>query len=413
VTKPNSNHNKFDYDVTIVGGGMVGMAAALALAKLELSVCILEHTEIKNNSHPSYDDRTLVVNRASVCFWQNLGIWDGLTEQLTPINKVHVSNKGHFGSVVFEAEQLGVDALAFIVEAKVLGMALREKIQHNSRTTIICPAQMTAFSVQLNGIEISYKAAGLENSIHSRLMLAADGAQSAIRTKLQLKTEIKSYDQTAVICNITPEYKHHNCAYERLTRTGPTAVLPFVNNRCGFVWACENSQLEQLMAYDDAQFLQAAQAQFGYRLGKFIKVGRRSSYPLYLVKVPIQVKTRTILMGNAAHAMSPVSAQGLNLAVRDVAMLVEIIENALENEIDIGADASLNHYQQNIQQDQQQTMRYTDDLMGWFKIDEPMLAGLRSAGLFAMDQLSAAKSELFSRASGYRGNTTPKLLRVQ
>ena len=389
------------------------MAAALALARLNLSVCLLEHTEIKNNSHPSYDDRTLVVNRASVCFWQNLGIWDDLTEQLTPIDKVHVSNKGHFGSVVFAAAQMGVKALAFIIEAKVLGMALRKKIQHHNNTTIICPAQMTTFSAQADGIEISYKVDGREHNIRSRLMLAADGAQSAIRTKLQLKTEIKSYDQTAIICNITPEFKHNNCAYERLTRTGPTAVLPFVNNRCGFVWACENAQLKQLMAYDDAQFLQAAQVQFGYRLGKFLKVGRRSSYPLYLVKVPIQVKTRTILMGNAAHAMSPVSAQGLNLAVRDVAMLAETIEKAIENKIDIGADANLNHYQQNIQQDQQQTMSYTDDLMAWFKIDEPMIAGLRSVGLFAMDQLSAAKSELFSRASGYRGKATPKLLRAQ
>lgn len=243
-------------------------------------------------------------------------------------------------------------------------------------------------------------------------MLAADGVQSSIRKKLQLETIIKSYDRTAIICNIAPDQRHKHCAFERLTKTGPTALLPFVENRCGFVWTVIKDKADELLQLSDAEFIQQAQAQFGYRLGKFIKVGKRSSYPLYLVTVPIQVKSRTILLGNAAHSMSPVSARGLNLAVRDVAMLSDVIENALNKKIDIGSDEVLNIYQNSIQTDQTQTMSYTDDLMNWFKIDEPMVATIRSMGLVALDQSANTKKALFSRASGYRGNT-PKLLRLR
>jgi 2-octaprenyl-6-methoxyphenol hydroxylase len=242
-------------------------------------------------------------------------------------------------------------------------------------------------------------------------MLAADGVQSSIRKKLQLETRIESYDKTAIICNITPEFKHKQCAYERLTNTGPTALLPFVQNRCGFVWTLEKDKADEILGLSDQDFLKQAQAQFGYRLGKFLKAGKRSSYPLYLVTVPNQVKDRTILIGNAAHSMSPVSAQGLNLAVRDVAQLFDVVENALANSIDIGSIEVLNTYQKSIEKDQSQTMNYTDDLMNWFKLDQSIVASIRSLGMLLLDQASMAKKALFTKVSGYRGNT-PKLLRV-
>ena len=401
------------YDITIVGGGMVGMAAALALSKYDLTICLLENTLAENDTHPSYDDRTLVVNRASICFWKNLGVWDELSEYLTPINKVHVSNKGHFGTVVFDAKQLNVEALAYIVEAKVLGMALKQKIEDNAAITVICPANVTAFTSHASFIEVEYDVNHDKRKLTASLMLAADGVQSFVRKSLQLETQIKSYQRTAIICNITPELKHNNCAYERLTTTGPTALLPFVHNRCGFVWTLTSEKAVEILKLSDEDFIKQAQAQFGYRLGQFIKVGKRSSYPLYLVKVPRQVKSRVILLGNAAHSMSPVSAQGLNLAVRDVAMLVEVLTHSIKNNLDIGADETLNKYQQSIELDQSQTMQYTDDLMSWFKIDESLVSTIRSIGLLTLDHMPAAKSELFTRASGYRGKNTPQLLRYR
>ncbi len=407
MTKPN---NKPDFDIIIVGGGMVGMAAALSLSQLNLSIALLESQVAEGNSHPSYDDRTLVVNQASVNFWKNLGIWQKLKQNITPINKVHVSNKGHFGSVVFDKDELNVNALAYIVEAKILGFALKHACEENESITIIAPASFKQMQHKKKSIEVDYTVGESIHTISAKLMLAADGIQSGVRQQLGLETIIKSYQRTAIICNITPEQKHNNCAFERLTDKGPTAILPFVSNRCGFVWTVENAQSQEILDLSDEDFIQKAQQQFGYRLGKFIKAGKRSSYPLYLVTVPKQVKNRVILIGNAAHGMSPVSAQGLNLAVRDVARLFDVLQEIIQKSQDIGADESLNTYQNAINTDQQQTMRYTDDLMSWFKIDEPLIATLRSISLFAMNQSKHLKQELFHRASGYRGQI-PQLLR--
>lgn len=404
--------NQPEYDVAIVGGGMVGMAAAIVLSRLNLNIVLLENLESQNDTHPSYDDRTLVVNRASIQFWKNIGVWAKLVEDITPVNKVHVSNKGHFGQVTFNADELKVDALAYIVEAKKLGFALKDSIHSIANITVICPALVNEFENQDQQVNITYTIDEINKTVNCQLMLAADGARSKIRQGLNLKTIVKSYDKTAVICNISPEYKHNNCAFERLTKTGPTALLPFVENRCGFVWTLENDKVESVLKLSDDDFILQAQTQFGYRLGKFLKVGTRSSYPLYLVKVPTQVKSRVILMGNAAHSMSPVSAQGLNLAVRDIAMLSDVIESAIKDNKDIGSDETLSSYQTNIDDDQIQTMNYTDDLMNWFKIEDPLVTSIRSMGLLALDQMSTAKKVLFSRASGFRGNT-PKLLRIQ
>jgi 2-octaprenyl-6-methoxyphenol hydroxylase len=408
MTKPN---NQLEFDVTVVGGGIVGMAVALALSHLDLQICLLEHVVAVDDSHPSYDDRTLVVNRASIQFWKNLDIWHTLSDIITPIDKVHVSNKGQFGVVKFDKYTLNVEALAYIVEAKKLGFSLKNRIVETDNIKTICPAQVTEFKEENNQVEITYMIGNARFKHCSKLMLAADGVQSSIRKKLQLETRIQSYERTAIICNITPEYKHNNCAYERLTNTGPTALLPFVQNRCGFVWTVEKEKADKILGLSDSDFLKKAQIQFGYRLGKFLKTGKRSSYPLYLVTVPNQVKNRTILIGNAAHSMSPVSAQGLNLAVRDVAELSDVIENALANSVDIGSNEVLNSYQKNIEKDQLQTMNYTDDLMNWFKIDQSIVASIRSLGMIVLDQTAIAKKTLFSRVSGYRGNI-PKLLRV-
>jgi len=413
VIKPNKNQlNISDYkNIVIVGGGMVGMATALALSRYKLNITLIETIPVIGESHPSYDDRTLVVNRASIRFWTNLRIWQNICDDITPIKKVHVSNKGYFGSVVFDASEYGLEALAYIVEAKVLGINLKQEIEKIDNINIKCPAQVVKIKHKKDDVEVSYKQDDIVHSIKCHLLLAADGAQSEIRSSLELETKIKPYNRKAIICNITPENKHNNCAYERLTNTGPTAILPFVNNRCGFVWTVPENIANEILNLTDEEFLKEAQNQFGYRLGKFIKVGKRSSYPLYLVTVPKQVKSRTILLGNAAHSMSPVSAQGLNLAIRDIANLTDIIAETLEKGQDIGSDDVLSSYQNTVNDDQNQTIKYTDDLMSWFKINNPIVNSFRSLGLLTLNQLSHLKLELFTRASGFRGKTATLLRR--
>lgn len=387
-------------EVVIVGGGLVGMAMALSLAQQGIPNVLIESQCPDLSAHPSFDDRTLVVNPASQQFWQKLGVWSTVKSLTTAINHVHVSNQGHLGVVRFNHTELGVEHLAHVIEAKALAKVLWDLVTKQQHITLLAPATLENFTVNSNHVELTV-AADESTTIQAQLMVAADGAQSQVRKTLKLDTEIKSYQKTAVICNIQTTEKHDNWAYERLTQHGPMALLPF-NDRYGFVWSMPTEQAKQLMTYDDDTFLAQAQHNFGFRKGQFIKLGQRSCYPLYRIQVAKQYAPRVVLIGNAAHSVSPVSAQGLNLAVRGVVRLVSVLSHNKSQEIDLGDVKVLAEYQQASEDDQQRTLSYTDDLMTWFAIDEPLVNGMRSLGLMAIDSNLALKRKIFNTAGGLR-----------
>lgn len=397
-----AQHKKIDDDITIVGGGLVGLAAALSLATEHCSVHLLEAGEaqkIISRQHPSFDDRTLVVNPASRLFWQQLGVWPALAPHSTAINRVHVSQKGRFGSVRFDHEELQVDHLAHVIEAKELGRCLWQQVIQHPYITVSAPAELTGFSTAAQDVLVHYKVHSEEHSHRSRLLLAADGARSSVRRKMGLQTTTKNYHRTAIITNVTTEWPHQHCAFERLTDTGPMALLPF-HDRLGLVWTLPEDQAQQMLSIDDVEFKNALQQAMGYRLGRINRIGQRSAYPLYRIDVPQQYKNRVLLLGNAAHTVSPVSAQGLNLGVRGVQRLSAVISKVQDNGQDIGSDVVLAEYQQQSRPDQKSILQYTDDLMTWFKIDQPVINGLRALGLLAVDSSVGLKRQFYQLAGG-------------
>lgn len=400
-------------NVTVVGGGLVGLATAEALAQQGFSVLLLEAQPPKLAAESSYDDRTLVVGAASRNFWQNLGVWPTVAEEAVAIKSVHVSQRGHFGSAVFTAHELGAAALGHVVEARQLGLALQRQVSANPRVHYLNPARFAGFTKQAENapVNVRYSVAGQpEVTTTCDLLVAADGARSPIRQQLAVPVETHNYGKTAVICTISTAVPHQGRAFERLTADGPVAVLPFRDGRCGFVWSMPTDQAEAMLSANDTAFRQAAQQRFGTRLGRFTRVGRRSSYPLYRITVPRQVADGVVLMGNAAHTVSPVSAQGLNLAVRDVAQLVETLVAARHNELALGSLSVLQQYQTARQEDQTATLRYTDDLMRWFAIERFPVDALRSAALLTAGISVPLQARLFRHGSGFRGHV-PNLLR--
>jgi len=396
-------HKADSCDITIVGGGIVGLAAALSLAGENCSVHVLEAGEpqqILTDQHPSFDDRTLVVNPASRLFWQQLGVWSDLAPLSTVINQVHVSQKGQFGSVHFTHDDLQVDHLAHVVEAKELGRILWQRVTKHPRITLSSPAELTGFTADRTDVSIQYTSDSHVKSHRSQLMLAADGARSFVRQKLALPTRAKNYHRTAIIANVVTELPHQHCAYERFTNSGPMALLPF-KDRLGLVWTLPEKQVEQMFNCDEADFTSALQHAMGYRLGRITRVGKRSRYPLYRITVPQQYKQRVLLMGNAAHTVSPVSAQGLNLGVRGIQRLTRVLTNAIDHQKDLGSDEVLAEYQQQSWPDQQTILQYTDDLMTWFKLDQPLVNGLRSLGLLAVDSSTQLKRQFYQLAAGF------------
>ncbi len=390
----------FSAEVVIVGGGLVGMATALKLAQNGVSSILLE-TQLPDLSmhHSSFDSRTLVVNPASQQFWQELGVWQMVTTSTTVINQVHVSNQGRLGRVLFDKTELEVPALGHVIEAHVLGAVLWEQVKNNSLVQVLAPATMKSFEVTDSAVTVAIEYLGSISQVSASLMVAADGARSTIRTELDLPFATKSYEKSAIICNVSTEKPHNNRAYERLTQTGPVALLPF-HDRYGLVWSNTHEQADELMNLTGPEFMALAQQEIGSRQGRITRVGVRHRYPLYKIKVSKQYQSRVVLMGNAAHTVSPVSAQGLNLAIRGVKRLCALLQQQHVKGGDLGDESLLATYQLDSQKDQDQIMSYTDDLMTWFKIDEPLINGLRSMGLVVIDSQISLKKRLFRLAGG-------------
>jgi 2-octaprenyl-6-methoxyphenol hydroxylase len=237
-------------------------------------------------------------------------------------------------------------------------------------------------------------------------VVAADGANSFIRTHLQIPTETRDYGQTAVICNITPEQAHAGRAFECLTSTGPFAVLPHTGIRCGLVWCVASDEARGLLELDDATFLGRAEERFGDHLGAFLKAGKRTAYPLKLVRAKEDVRDRLVILGNAAHAIHPVGAQGFNLALRDVAVLAEILADDENN--DPGQRGLLDQYSRWRKQDQRGTIATSDGMTRLFAHPSMLAAGLRTSGLIAHALLPSLRRRSALQAMGYRGRV-PRL----
>lgn len=248
---------------------------------------------------------------------------------------------------------------------------------------------------------------GVAHELEARLVVAADGANSFIRNHLQIPTEFRDYGQTAVICNITPEKAHEGRAFECLTETGPFAVLPHTGDRCGLVWSVATEDAQEILDLDDETFIERARQRFGSnKLGDFIQVGRRTAYPLKLARAKEDIRERLVILGNAAHAIHPIGAQGFNLALRDAAVLAEVLADDYEG--DPGESGLLQQYSGWRRQDQRGTIATSDGMTRLFAHPSMLAAGLRTGGLIAHALLPSLRRKSAIKAMGYRGRV-PRL----
>jgi 2-octaprenyl-6-methoxyphenol hydroxylase len=412
------------HDVAIVGGGLVGASLACALAPLGLRVVLLEAVAFRAASQPSYDDRTLALSASSCRILESLNIWPLVAGSATPIREIHVRELDRPGRVVMDPRELGLDRFGHVVEARAFGAAMAAALPALENVRSLCPASVTALQVAEREVIIEYRDGhgnGQRNGqgngqgnaqVRARLVVGADGARSFVREALGVSAESYDYGQTAIICNITPEKKHRGRAFECFTPTGPFAVLPHIGDRCGLVWCAASAEARALLDLRDADFIDRAQLRFGGHLGRFLKIGRRSSYPLRLVRAAEDTRPRAVILGNAAHAIHPIGAQGFNLGLRDAAVLAEVLADAIRKDpaADIGRPATLRRYSEWRAPDQQGTIAYSDGLAKLFANPTGMAAAFRTAGLLAHAFLPPLRRQLAARAMGYRGRT-PRLAR--
>jgi 2-octaprenyl-6-methoxyphenol hydroxylase len=402
------------YDIVIAGGGMVGTSLALALAPLGLRIAVVEAVAPGAALQPSFDDRSTALSRSSQRFFQALGLWPAVARAATPIMKIHVSDQGRFGFSHIEAAQQGVEALGYIVINRVLGTVLQAALGDCKDIELYRPARIVDVRQGDNSMT-AVLADGSERQrvLACRLLVAADGTNSSVRELLGISAIQQSYEQQAVLGNVLPDKPMNNVASVRVTRTGPLALLPVADNRAAFVWNLRQYDAERVLQLDDAECLVHLQAAFGYRLGEFSHIGKRVAYPLSLSKAQRLVAPRSVLVGNAAHGLHPVAAQGFNLGLRDVAALSDCIADAQElapDAPDPGAPAVLERYSAWRRDDQRKLVRFTDGLVKLFGSERASLRILRDIGMLGFDLLPGVRSEFARQTMGLAGRL-PRLSR--
>jgi len=412
AVKQTAQASPAEFDIIIIGGGLAGASLALALAGSRFRVAMVEAVASRASNQPSYDDRTLAVAYTSCKILQTLGLWPGLAASATAIKEIFVSELGRSARVSLDAASMGFADFGSVIEARAIGTALLERLDGVENLSRFCPARLTAITPGADAVDIQCDLAGETVNLRSKLVVAADGARSSVREMLAIPTQTHDYQQTAVIANVTPQKPHNNCAFERFTPTGPLAILPHVGARCGMVWTVPRGQEEELMGLADSELLQQLNQRVSVKtrelLGDFVKLGQRSSYPLYLVQPQTNLAQRVVLIGNAAHAIHPNSAQGFNLALRDAAALAEVLVE--QAGVDAGNPDCLRAYDRWRQPDQRETVRYSDGLARLFASPGWLAGMLRGGGMTLHELFPPLKRKLALGAMGFRGRL-PRLAR--
>lgn len=407
-----------DYDVLIVGGGMVGASLACALADQPLRVAVVESASPGARSQPGYDDRSLALALGSRRIFETLGLWQQLAAEAEPIHQIHVSDRGRFGGVRLDCAAEHVEALGYVIRARALGGALQERMAALSNVDVFAPAELEYLATDMDMAHARIDHPQGPRTLRAALVVGADGDQSAVRSRLAIPVSRWDYGQTAVIANVTVERSHHHVAFERFTDSGPLALLPLhappgstrSDTHCALVWTVRHAQAESVLEMPDHDFLRQVQDRFGYRLGRLLKAGARQGYPLALVRACEHVRQRAALIGNAAHTLHPVAGQGFNLGIRDVAALAELLVAAAAQGGDPGAMSVLRRYAAWRQRDHRAVIAFTDGLARVFSNPLPPVGWLRDLGLLGVDLLPPVKHALARRTMGLAGRL-PRLAR--
>jgi 2-octaprenyl-6-methoxyphenol hydroxylase len=401
-----------DYDLLICGGGLVGASLALMLKPLGLRVALIEAQPFGGAAHPSFDERTTALSNSTRRIFEAINVWPLLQSQITPIKRIHVSDQGRFGFARLSAEEQGIPAMGYVVANHHMGAVLWQRLQQE-HIEVIAPARVTQVNAADTARSIVVDTGDGKRTLTARLLIAADGAHSVVRDAVGIGHQHSDYGQVAVIANALTQKFHDDVAYERFTRQGPIAVLPLTDARVGLVWTVAKDRATEVLGWNDAEFLRNFQQEFGFRLGRFIKVGERHHYPLALIRADAHIADRIAVIGNAAQMLHPIAGQGLNLGLRDAATLAEVLADASRADpdyFDAGGESILQRYSEWRQQDSKRIIAFTDDLVRVFNQQLTLIKLIRDMGLLAFDMLPMAKDALSQLSVGASGQV-PRLAR--
>ncbi|MFC3152472.1 FAD-dependent monooxygenase [Litoribrevibacter euphylliae] len=421
------------FDVVIVGGGLVGATLALLLSSLSkdtesrrsLSIGLIEagpfNTELMSLEigDTQFDPRVVALTHASENLFQRIGVWP-LVEELRSCayRTMSVWDAEGTGGIEFSSDEANVDHLGTVVENRILTSALRHciaqcpNIKVLDRTAVSQLGPMveddaeTTAGLKPHGVRLL----GLDNGqvISARVVVAADGAMSAIRHLAAFNVREWSYNHNAIVTTVETELSHGATARQAFAKEGPLAFLPLssVGGRhfCSIVWSQEPERAQQLMALSDGAFCHEISNALEHRLGTVLWVDRRYSIPLKQRHAVHYVKDRIALVGDAAHTIHPLAGQGVNLGLLDVAVLAEELVSAFEKNLDLGSDPILRRYQRRRMGHNLSMMSVMEGFKQLFAESAPPVRFIRNVGMSLLNQHPLIKRPIIMRAMGLDGD---------
>ena len=392
------------YDVIIVGAGMVGASAACLLAQTHpnLTVALVE-AQLSTPFNPQqFDPRVAAITEKSRLLLERCGLWQAVVDKRTsPYLAMDVWDAEGTGRIEFDCDNIHQPNLGHIVENAVLVDCLLTEVERLPNVDFYCPVKIASYLADDDHATVELVDG---NRLETRLLVAADGANSKIRQHFQFSTKEWDYGHQAIVTTITTERPHQQIARQRFMPTGPLALLPLNNqgdlHQCSIVWSQETQEANHLMALDDQQFCLRLAAASEYCLGQVTDVEQRFAIPLRQRHAIDYAIHRVALLGDAAHSIHPLAGQGANLGFADVEVLVDEVSRALTRGVDIGDISVLRRYQRRRKPDNLATMAAMEGFKRLFAADQLPLRLLRNLGMSTLNQQAAIKNALIKRAMG-------------
>ncbi len=401
----------YDTDIAIVGAGLNGAMMSLALAEAGFTVTLIDPQTLKSKQNPHFDGRSYSLAIASVRLMQALGLWEELAPNAQPILEIKVADGRAYSNpspyfLHFDHHEIEEGPMGHMVEDRHLRPLLQKRLQSVSQINYRAGLSVSEMTITDTHAELRLNT---EETLTTRLVIGADGRQSQTAERAGIKRTGWRYGQTALVCALSHNIPHQGVACQYFMPPGPLAILPLTGNRSSIVWTESDANAATIMAMDDTDYMAVLQPRIGDYLGKVELAGARYSYPLNLTIAQNYVMPRLALVGDAAHGVHPIAGQGLNLGLRDIAALSEVLSDARLRGEDFSSLAVLLRYQEWRRFDTTALAVATDAVNKLFSNDNSFLRTLRDLGMGAINSLPALRRSFIREAAGLTGDL-PRLM---
>ncbi|HIK31266.1 MAG TPA: FAD-dependent hydroxylase [Oscillatoriales cyanobacterium M59_W2019_021] len=406
TAQPAPNPSQLDCDIAIVGGGVAGTTLACALKNSGLSVILIDAL---SPTQAAARQQVYAITLLSGRIWDGIGVWDEIFSKITPFRQISLTDSGE-AEVRFQQAELGLDRLGYVAEHTPLLTTLQAFLQDAENVTCLSPVEVVGVEYQADGVTISLERDGKPQTLRSRLVVAADGTKSRLREAAGIRTRGWKYWQSCITVKVKPERSHENIAYERFWPSGPFAILPLTGDRCNIVWTAPHDEAKALAELDDEAFLAELSRRYGSQMGNLEVISPRFVFQVQLMQSDRYVLPRLALLGDAAHCCHPVGGQGLNMGIRDAAMLAQVLQAAHQQGEDLGDLRVLKRYERIRRWENWAILGFTDFLDRTFSNHWLPLVAARRLGLWTLRHIAPVKLVALRLMTGLLGYT-PQLAR--